>query len=63
MGADPLNYFCRGLRVVAPNGDNLFWPEIIPFPPSPPPPSENMDVKTSLGMLHLFCGVEGEILI
>ena len=46
----------RGLRVVAPNGDNLFWPEIIPLTPSSSPPSEDTDVKISLGMLHLFSG-------
>ena len=46
----------RGLQVMAPNGDNLFLPEIIPFTPSSPPPSEDTDVKTSLGMLHLFSG-------
>ena len=40
-GADPLNYFnlrpTPRIAVVAPNGDNLFWPEIITLPTIPAP--------------------------
>jgi len=50
---DPLNYFCgndpRGLQVVSLT-QLVLVRDHLPFPPSPPPPSEDLHVKTSPGM-------------
>ena len=59
-GTDPLNYFnLRQTPRIAGRGTKrtvvtCFGQRSSPFPPSPPPPSEETDVKASLGMLHLF---------
>ena len=52
LGGRPLITFAanpRGLQVVSPT-QLVLVRDHLPFPPSPPPPSEDLDVKTSLGM-------------
>ena len=54
----------RGLQVVSPT-QLVLVRDHLPFPPSALPPSEDLDVKTSLGMQrYMLCLLwEGEILV